>query len=450
MILDNQKRAKSLGYDIPGLTGGSGRSLTENAGGGQGGGMEGLYTPNVQSVGQMMSEFEGMYNPEKDTIMGAYSQARQQTSAAADAQRKLIESKYTGMTSDELSAGNQDILASKEAQRGFAQSPVMLSLMASETEKRIRGLQRDKAELLLSNDYEKASKISELIVNEQEAISKARVNMLNEYFGFQEEARGQSAEQRAALGFQTSEQRAAAEEERARLGFRTPEQTAVLALSEQYPDAGITEADTLQSAQNKVRQSPAYLQNMRAGEASIAQAWADVASSQASTQKTLSEIEAAAAAAPGTDPENFRYLQTVADDALKLAKASGQSKLGQIIGSGLIGDSKFNQLVGLTNTLKTNLMVLNTDPGIKKFFGPQMSNADVTLMASAATIMNPELNSPAQMYDEIVRVKELFAKMERIARSKGTSLSELTGGQVSGGAGGRIVDSPDGPIEIID
>ena len=99
------------------------------------------------------------------------------------------------------------------------------------------------------------------------------------------------------------------------------------------------------------------------------------------------------------------------NQAMALANASGPSGLSKAAGDFFIGDTKFRQLEAITNTLKTNMLTLATDPSIKKFFGPQMSNADVELMTSAATTLNPEKQSPAQIKAELERLQGIFNKL---------------------------------------
>lgn len=68
-------------------------------------------------------------------------------------------------------------------------------------------------------------------------------------------------------------------------------------------------------------------------------------------------------------------------------------------------------------------MALMTDPAVKKFFGPQMSNADVTLMTAAGTTLNPNQMSPAQMKEEATRLDDLLNRMETAVRT-GASASQ--------------------------
>jgi len=92
--------------------------------------------------------------------------------------------------------------------------------------------------------------------------------------------------------------------------------------------------------------------------------------------------------------------------------ASGRSGSRKFLEGLFVGATDYTALESKTNTLKVNVLSLMTDPTIKKFFGPQMSNADVTLMTSAGTTLNPELQNPQAMYDEAVRLEDLFNRME--------------------------------------
>jgi len=117
--------------------------------------------------------------------------------------------------------------------------------------------------------------------------------------------------------------------------------------------------------------------------------------------------------------DQLAFLKSTANQAEALSDASGASGITRFFGDMLKGDTKYRQLETLTNTLRTNVLTLMTDPAIKKFFGPQMTEADVRLMTSAATTLNPEGNSPAQIKAEIVRLREMFNRMETSVKGGG-------------------------------
>lgn len=124
--------------------------------------------------------------------------------------------------------------------------------------------------------------------------------------------------------------------------------------------------------------------------------------------------------------DQLSFLINTASQASALAGASGASGLSRTVGDWLIGDTKFRQLEALTNTLRTNVLTLMTDPGVKKFFGPQMSNNDVALMTAAGTTLNPAQQSPAQMTSEIARLNDLFKRMQAAVNSGGTTPQTTT------------------------
>jgi len=118
------------------------------------------------------------------------------------------------------------------------------------------------------------------------------------------------------------------------------------------------------------------------------------------------------------------FLINTAMDAMALSEASGVSGIGRFVGDMLVGDTKYRQLQTLTNTLRTNAMSLVGDPDIKKFFGPQMSDKDVDLMTAANTSLNPEGQSPTQLYNEANRLLEIFQKLSAAAKEKVTTPEE--------------------------
>lgn len=126
------------------------------------------------------------------------------------------------------------------------------------------------------------------------------------------------------------------------------------------------------------------------------------------TQKTLDQLQ---------------FLRDTATKATEVAAGAGAGGITKFLGDTFKGDTKYRQLEAFTNTLKVNVLSLMTDPTIKRFFGPQMSNADVLLMTSAGTTLNPANNTPTQMKDEITRLDDLFNRM-RTAVANGTSVSE--------------------------
>lgn len=116
----------------------------------------------------------------------------------------------------------------------------------------------------------------------------------------------------------------------------------------------------------------------------------------------------------------IKLVKSSLEKANSLAHASGRSGLRRTAESWLVGSTDYTNLEAETNTLRTNVLTLATDPAIKKFFGPQMSNADVQLMTSAGTTLNPELQSPTNMRTELTRLTDLIGRMEKSVQQGGS------------------------------
>jgi hypothetical protein len=147
---------------------------------------------------------------------------------------------------------------------------------------------------------------------------------------------------------------------------------------------------------------------------------------QAETGKTWAEAEKIAieklakekeaglgkyASTPKGSSDQVQFLMDTAQKAMDLSGASGKGIWDRASGW-IFGSSTYNRLEQMTNTLRTNMLTLATDPNIKKFFGPQMSDADVRLMTSAGTTLNPEFNNPEELRAELQRINSLLARMK--------------------------------------
>jgi len=71
------------------------------------------------------------------------------------------------------------------------------------------------------------------------------------------------------------------------------------------------------------------------------------------------------------------------------------------------------------DTVKSNLLTLVTDPNIKKFFGPQMSNRDVELMTSTASSLDAQRLSPEQVQAEVDKINDFLRKYDAAKSSSG-------------------------------
>lgn len=120
--------------------------------------------------------------------------------------------------------------------------------------------------------------------------------------------------------------------------------------------------------------------------------------------------------------QDTSYQTTVLKNALKNAEslkgASGPSAITRYLGDTFVGDTDFKQLSAYIDTIKANLLTLVTDPSIRKFFGPQMSNRDVELMTSVASSLDPQRLSPEQIQAEITQINDFLNRYESAKRAK--------------------------------
>jgi len=166
------------------------------------------------------------------------------------------------------------------------------------------------------------------------------------------------------------------------------------------------------------------------------------ADSPEATQQSLDQLgmlrDTASRILGGTDP-----LTGESYDALY--EASGPSGIGKFLGDTFVGDTDYRRLETYADTLRTNVLALMTDPSIKKFFGPQMSNADVKLMSSTGSTLRPESNSPSDMKSEVERLDDLLNRMETAVKNGTKAPVQGTMQPVN------VITAPDGTqIEIID
>jgi len=189
---------------------------------------------------------------------------------------------------------------------------------------------------------------------------------------------------------------------------------------------GLTEAQTLNIERK-------YQQDERQIGMNYAQKNRDLAIKEA--ELAIKQKESSASSGNKNPMDSINLVKGAINRAFALADASGNTgiigKTGRLLG----GADDYTNLIAETNTIRTNVLTMMTDPSIKKFFGPQMSNADVQLMTSAGTTLNPELQSPANMKLELGRLQDLILRAENAVRN---------GMAAEGSSGGQSVQAPDG------
>ena len=136
--------------------------------------------------------------------------------------------------------------------------------------------------------------------------------------------------------------------------------------------------------------------------------------------------------------DQFSFLKETIKDANDLSGKAGPNLITQGIGNFFVGNTGVKQLANKLDTLKVNLLTLNTDPAVKKFFGPQMTEKDTQLLMAAGTTLDAYANTPDGIKKELKRYGDLINRMETAVKN---------GGAVSE----KVVTAPDGNIiQIID
>lgn len=145
----------------------------------------------------------------------------------------------------------------------------------------------------------------------------------------------------------------------------------------------------------------------------------------------------------GQDPlAQFSFLRDSAQKVNELADGASPNPVAEFVRKGIGSSSTKNtQLQGYVDTLKANMLTLATDPSIKQFFGPQMSDADVRLMTAAGSNLRPNEQTPAQLREEVRRIDDLLNRAETAVKQ----------GMEGNNSAYTTITAPDGTlIEIID
>jgi len=120
----------------------------------------------------------------------------------------------------------------------------------------------------------------------------------------------------------------------------------------------------------------------------------------------------------------LELVNSAISNAEKYADAAGRSTWREAIAEGLFGATKLTNLRAYANTIKTTLLTLAADPNIKKFFGPQMSEADVRMMMAGGTTLDPDAQGPEEFREELTRVKELITRIQGSVSQSGITSEE--------------------------
>ncbi len=117
--------------------------------------------------------------------------------------------------------------------------------------------------------------------------------------------------------------------------------------------------------------------------------------------------------------DNISFLNKTIENAQGLVDATGPNLITQGMGNFFVGNTRVKQLNNQLETLKVNLLTLSSDPNIKKFFGPQMTEKDTELLMSAGSTLNAYSNSVEGNEAELERYTELLNRMKTSVETGG-------------------------------
>lgn len=270
------------------------------------------------------SQFDQFLGPQ--SIMDTYNSAKSLTTKTGTDAAARINSQYGTGVSDTNISDTKD-LTTKLDNGGFAQMPVALNYLQMAHDKRIRDLTAQKNEALASNDANTSKALSDLIVNEQTAMSNAKTTFLSNFFNTQANTRANTAtdiskaqEARAASGFETPEQ---IRQRNLDIALKTTQQQGVLSLAQSAPDANILPTDDYATAVQKFKDSPSFKRNVSQGLATIAStnaqagaasAQADAAAAQAANTRALTGLMTGGSGNVETDAQGLANGTMSAED----------------------------------------------------------------------------------------------------------------------------------------
>jgi hypothetical protein len=315
------------------------------------------------------------FGEEKKTIMERFAERERLAKEAETAGRGLVESRFAGEIEEAGEVGRRQITSAREAARslGPASSGALIKIEEEKVNKKIKGLERQRDELLAQGRFDLASRLDDLMVSEQEALTTARQNYLTNFFNVSRELRERAA-------FETPEETRKREFE---LTKEENERQQVIDLATKAPSAGILSTDTLEQAISKFKNSNEYKMDIRGGELAISQAESTIALTKAETRKITSELEA----------ESSPTIKSIISDLPVGQQEGAWGSIGSIktmrdiselldkgetnIAEGIV--RKFGRPLGLTtaqeNLFKTTITTLTTS-FIKAVSGVQVSDRE--------------------------------------------------------------------------
>lgn len=138
---------------------------------------------------------------------------------------------------------------------------------------------------------------------------------------------------------------------------------------------------------------------------------------------------------------NLTWLVDTAEKAVNNSKKAGISNFRQWRQETFRGATPFTELQANADSLKTNLLTMAVDPAVKKFFGPQMSEADVRMMMAGGTTLDPKRQSEEEFKAEAQRVLNFMQRAKK-AVEDGIKAENLNNYIDSSGTALQVVGNP--------
>ena len=240
---------------------------------------------NRQLTAQLSTQLGdlGSFKDREKSILEKFADRKTLAGAGGNAERELIGSESKEGIEGQLENNARSLIDFREQGSGFATQKVAMDFLMDTGKKRVRELEKARDNLLLQSKVAEAGRLDNLIAQEEEAITNARTNFVDQLTKIGTEARN-------IASFETPEQARTRQlditKQEQEYAFNISSRQAIQNLSATAPDAGIIDTDTYQEAINKYRNSRTYQINQELGELQIKQANADIEQSLASASNS--------------------------------------------------------------------------------------------------------------------------------------------------------------------
>ena len=241
------------------------------------------------ALGNFLSSDAGNLGKNEKTIMETFAARAGIAKEGGKANRELTNNNFGESIASQLDSNAREYTNAQEGRAGFGTKTAAVKFMEDSGSKRVRDLEKQRDSAILESKVLEASRLDNLIFQEQEAITKARSSWFSSLMDIDNNSRQNDVNTRAN-----------AQEGRTASAFETPQESrqrdldistqqgqieSVQNLALTAPDAGITQSDTFDEAIAKYKESSTYKNNQRAGDLAIEQAEASIANTKSLTRE---------------------------------------------------------------------------------------------------------------------------------------------------------------------